>query len=245
MVGQEHPDFVLSDTFAPMMAQVRAAPHVRAEADAKGRSLAPHRGPFEEHEQALKAAAAAAEEVERFAAELPPLPEWDSLPVPADAVDEQGTQSGSRAKAEVKAAAEGGGGAASAPLPPSAAEAGPASGGAPAALDQHTGAADSAAAADVQHAVAEQPTCADEGAAVSGAGAMELDVPTGGEAAADAAFQAASSEQPAATDAADAEALALADLAADASAFDRRCTGADVAVLSILSAPVSRVVTFV
>ena len=41
----------LSVTAAIFVVQVKAAPHVRAEAEAEGRSLAPLKSPFEEHQQ--------------------------------------------------------------------------------------------------------------------------------------------------------------------------------------------------
>jgi len=45
---------VKCDLSAAFVEQVRAAPHVRAEADAEGRSLAPLRSPFEEHQQVCR-----------------------------------------------------------------------------------------------------------------------------------------------------------------------------------------------
>ena len=166
----------------------------------KGRSLAPDKGPFAEHEQALKAAAAAAEEVERFAAALPPLPVWDTLPVPVDALDELDAELGS-AQAAAGAAADDGGTAEIAAAPSSNAEASP-----------HTGA--DAAVPDVLPAAV--PSVAVDADAIAIDAAAIADEP------ANSALQAAPAQQPAATDAADAEALALAELAADASTRDRR-----------------------
>ena len=214
---------------------MRSAPHVRAEADAKGRTLAPEQGPFEEHEQALKAAAAAAGEVGRFAAALPPLPVWDSLPVPAVAVDERGAEPGGGFEADIGPAARfGGGAAASEPVPVSIAQAGgPPLGEAAPAPEMLTSAAPSAAGPDTQPAESAQPCCVGEGAADPGAEAMEVDGPASRGSPPDAAAQETLVAQTAAADTADAEALAAADLAADASAKDRRCARSMTEVPSI------------
>ena len=149
--------------------------------------------------QALKMAAAAAKEVERFTEALPPLPVWDSLPVPAPTRDS--------VAAAVDSTAEGGSGAAA----------------------EQTS-SEPADAAEARSGLAEAGPAPSSGAVPPGADTAIVSSPASGDAQASEPAQPAHFRDPAAvamqlaaTDAADTEALAAADLAADSSLRDRRC----------------------
>ncbi len=169
--------------------------------------------------QALEKAKAAEQEVEQFTAALPPLPVWDSLPVPAtgrDRLDPAGDNKaaiGGVAQPEQTSSMQGAAGTAA----PSSAEAAPAAepGARPAA-------GPSAASGDAQP-VEDQPFASCDPPADPVADALATDEAAAGDSATPEAAGVDSALAP--TDAADieAEALAAADLAADSSVRDRRC----------------------
>ena len=159
--------------------------------------------------------------MERFTAALPPLPVWDSLPVPATGRDRLDTAADAKAEIGDGAQPEQTGGEAGAAdtAAPSSAEAAPRSD----VPDRQTAAGPSAASESAQPAAPAQPSASCHAAAGSGADALVTDQAAAGDAAGPAA--AGISSAPAAADVADmeAEALAAADLAADSSLRDRRC----------------------
>ena len=157
--------------------------------------------------------------MERFSAALPPLPVWDSLPVPATGRDKLDTAANVKAGTgdDAQAAQIGGETGAAGKLASGSAEAVPAT-----EPDAQTAAGSSAAPADAQPLEA-QPFASCDPPADAVADAMATDEPPTGSpedlaaAGVDSALVV--------THAADveAEALAAADLAADSSLRDRRC----------------------